>query len=77
MLDAADFPAVLALAEPAAADRGEAFSVAVPLINRNAVDYLMGRRCQIGPFGVQFMSDEPFGRFENYLATSRHSSCSR
>jgi GNAT superfamily N-acetyltransferase len=70
LLDDADFPAVLAHAERAAAERGEDFDVFVPLINRRAVDYLMSRRCQINALAVQFMSDAPLGRFEHYLSTS-------
>ena len=71
LLDAADFPAVLAWAESEAAARGgDEFGVQVPLINRHAVDYLLGRGFQLENFTVFFMSDEPFGRSENYIFTS-------
>jgi hypothetical protein len=42
----------------------------LPLVNRHAVDYLLGRGFQLEDFTVFFMSDEPFGRFENYVFTS-------
>lgn len=71
LLDAADFPAVLAWAESEAAARGDdEFGIQVPLINRHAVDYLLGRGYQFENFTIFFMSDEPFGRFENYVITS-------
>lgn len=71
LLDAADFPAVLARAESEAAARGDDdFGVQLPLVNRHAVDYLLGRDFRIEDFTVFFMSDEPFGRFENYVFTS-------
>jgi GNAT superfamily N-acetyltransferase len=71
LLDEAGFPAVLARAEREAAARGEEeFGLQVPLINRAAVDYLLGQGFRMEDFTVLFMSDEPFGRFENYLLTS-------
>lgn len=71
LLNEADFPAVLARAETAAAERGDTdFGMTVPLINRAAVDYLLGRGFQLEPFTVLFMSDEPFGRFENYIISN-------
>jgi GNAT superfamily N-acetyltransferase len=71
LLDAADFPAVLAWAESEAAARGDdEFGMQLPLVNRHAVDYLLGRGFQLEDFTVFFMSDEPFGRFENYVFTS-------
>jgi GNAT superfamily N-acetyltransferase len=71
LLDAADFPAVLAWAESQAAARGDdEFGMQLPLVNRHAVDYLLGRGFQLEDFTVFFMSDEPFGRFENYIFTS-------
>jgi GNAT superfamily N-acetyltransferase len=70
LFDEADFPAVLARAETEAADRGEdEFGMYLPLINRAAVDYLLGRGFRMEEFTVLFMSDEPFGRFENYVIT--------
>ncbi len=71
LLDAVDFPAVLAWAESEAAARGDdEFGLQLPLVNRHAVDYLLGRGYQFEDFTVFFMSDEPFGRFENYIFTS-------
>lgn len=71
LLDAADFPAVLARAESEAAARGDdEFGMQLPLVNRHAVDYLLGRGFRLEDFTVFFMSDEPFGRFENYIFTS-------
>jgi GNAT superfamily N-acetyltransferase len=71
LLDAADFPAVLARAESEAAARGDdEFGLQLPLVNRHAVDYLLGRGFHLVDFTVFFMSDEPFGRFENYIFTS-------
>jgi hypothetical protein len=42
----------------------------LPLINRAAVQYLLGRGYQIESFVVAAMSDEPFGKFENYICSS-------
>lgn len=65
-----DFPAVLAHAESQAAAAGHPFGVEVPLVNHAAVDYLLSRGFQMDSFFAFFMSDAPFGRFENYLFTS-------
>lgn len=70
LLQDADFPAVLAHAETHAARRGSKFGVEVPLINRAAVDYLLGRGFQLDSFFALFMSDEPFGNFDHYLFPS-------
>jgi GNAT superfamily N-acetyltransferase len=69
--EARDFPAVLAHAESEAAAMGlEEFGVEVPMVNRTAVDYLLGRGFRFDSFLAFMMTDEPFGRFENYLYTS-------
>jgi hypothetical protein len=71
LLDALDFPAILAHAETAAARRrAERFTVTVPLINRVAVSYLLARRFLLAEWFGFFMSDEPFGAFENYIQCS-------
>jgi len=70
LLDDNDFPAVLAHAESTMAEKGEEFGVETPLINRKAIQYLTERRYRIDAFTVLFMSNEPFGRFENYLCFS-------
>jgi hypothetical protein len=70
LLNEADFPAVLAHAEQQAASRGDDFGLEVPLINRAAVDYLLAQRFQMDSFITMFMSDRPFGKFENYILPS-------
>lgn len=70
LLDPNDFPAVLAHAESEAAANGRDFGVEVPMVNRTAVDYLLGRGFRMDSFMAILMSDTPFGRFENYIATS-------
>ncbi|MFN8453774.1 MAG: GNAT family N-acetyltransferase [Anaerolineae bacterium] len=70
LLNEADFPAVLAHAETEAAAQGDVFGVEVPMINRAAVDYLLGRGCQLDSFFAFFMSDALFGKFENYIFPS-------
>lgn len=70
LLDPADFPAVLAYAERRAWKQGrEDFRLEVPTINRHALDYLIGRGFRMDSFITLIMSDEPFGRFENYIVT--------
>ena len=70
LLDDNDFPAVLAHAESRMAEKGGEFGVEVPLINKKAIQYLMDRKFQIDAFTALFMSNKPFGRFENYLCFS-------
>ena len=71
LLDAADFPAVLAHAETEAAAQGHThFGMEVPMINRAAVDYLLARAFRVDAFIATLMQDQPFGRFENYVITS-------
>lgn len=71
LLDAADFPAVLAHAETLAHAQGLIdFGVEVPLINEVAVQYLLKRGYTMDEFFAMFMSDRPFGKFENYIVTS-------
>jgi hypothetical protein len=71
LLDAADFPAVLALVENEAAGRSVRWlGLNVPLINREAVDYLLGRGYRLDEFSIVFMTNQPFGRFENYIFCS-------
>ncbi len=70
LLDPRHFPAILAHAENTAAATGKEFNLELPLINRSAVDYLLKRGCQMDSFFEFFMSDEPFGRFENYILSS-------
>jgi len=71
LLDAADFPAVLAHAENDAAAKGDDhFGLELPTLNREAVRWLLGRGFRIEEFVVLGMSDAPFGKFENYVCTS-------
>ena len=71
LLDAADYPVVLAHAEAHAAARGEAETgFEVPLINRHAVDYLLRRGYLMDSFFAFYMSDAPLGQLENYVVTS-------
>jgi GNAT superfamily N-acetyltransferase len=70
LLDEEDYPAVLAHAESLMAERGDEFGVETPLINRKAIQYFTEHRYRIDAFTVLFMSNEPFGRFENYLCFS-------
>ncbi|MBK8904892.1 MAG: GNAT family N-acetyltransferase [Anaerolineaceae bacterium] len=71
LLDAADFPAVLAHAESAAhaAGRNE-FGVEVPMVNETAVTYLLSRNFKMDVFMAMFMSDRPLGNFDRYIVTS-------
>ncbi|MBZ0298466.1 MAG: GNAT family N-acetyltransferase [Anaerolineae bacterium] len=70
LLDAADFPSVLTYAENRSAAQGhEEFGVEVPLHNRPAVGHLLRRGYQMEGFYEFFMTDVPFGRFENYILT--------
>ncbi len=70
LLDDDDFPAVLAHAESLMAERGGEFGAETPLINKKAIQYFLERKYRIDAFTLLFMSNEPFGRFENYLCFS-------
>jgi len=71
LLDAGDFPAVLAHAENIAATHNRSgFGVEVPMANQTAVDYLLTRGFKLDVFMAVMMSDQPFGSFENYIVTS-------
>jgi GNAT superfamily N-acetyltransferase len=71
LLDAADFPAVLAHAESTAQAEGlEKFGVEVPTVNETAVSYLLSRNFKLDVFIAMFMSDRPFGNFDRYIVTS-------
>jgi hypothetical protein len=61
---------VLAHAESVAAEQGREFGVETPLLNKKAIRYFLERKYKIEPFTTLFMSNEPFGRFENYLCFS-------
>lgn len=70
VLDENDFPAVLAHAESLMAERGEEFGAETPLVNAKAIQYFIERKYQIDSFSAIFMSNVPFGKFENYLCFS-------
>jgi hypothetical protein len=70
LLEAADFPAVLAHAESQAALQGQPFGVEVPTVNQIAVEYLLSRGYRLDSFVAILMNDEPFGKFENYIISS-------
>jgi GNAT superfamily N-acetyltransferase len=70
LIDDRDFPAILAHAESEAAVNKREFGLEVPMINRAAVDYLLARGYHMDSFFGLFMSDAPFGKFENYILTS-------
>ena len=71
LLDAADYPAVLAHAESTAQEAGfDHFGVEVPMVNETAVTYLLSRNFKIDVFMAMFMSNRPFGNFDRYLITS-------
>jgi len=70
LLDDNDFPAVLAHAESLMAEKGEEFGAETPLINAKAIQYFLERKYQIDSFTAIFMSNVPFGKFENYLCFS-------
>lgn len=70
VLDEQDFPAILGHAESDAARHGRDFGVEVPLVNRAAVDYLLGRGYRMEAFFAFFMSDTEFGRFDQYIFPS-------
>lgn len=70
LLDSADFAAVLAHGESIAAEHQRDFGVEVPTINHAAVEHLIARNFTVDTFLGMFMSNVPFGKFENYLVTS-------
>ncbi len=71
VLDATDFPAILAHAETNAAEQEiEAFRIVVPMINPTVIAYLHSRRYWMDRFVAEVMMDTPFGQFDHYVATS-------
>jgi len=67
VLNSHDIAAVLSHAERFAAGKFKQFGVEIPLTNRAAIDYFLSRRYHMDAFTALFMSDRPFGRFENYM----------
>jgi len=70
LLDERNYLPVLSHAEHVAVERGDKFGVEAPLANRHAVDYLLMRGYQMDSFFEFFMTNDPFGKFENYIFTS-------
>ena len=71
LLEAQDYPAVLAHAEwTAAAAHLDHFGVEIPMINRTAVAYLLDQGFQMDGFVALFMWDKPLGNLANYICTS-------
>jgi GNAT superfamily N-acetyltransferase len=71
LLDSRDFAAVMAHAEANAFARGyDQVGFDIPMLNRAAIDYVLARRYKLDPFIAFFMSDQPYGKFENYILTS-------
>jgi hypothetical protein len=67
LLDEDDFPAVLAHAESLMAEQGKDFGAETSLSNARAIQFFIERKYQIDSFSAVFMSNVPFGKFENYL----------
>lgn len=71
LLDKNDFPAVLAHAENEAHKMdASVIGFEVPSVNTAAIDYLSKRKYRLEGFMGSIMSNEPFGKFENYIITS-------
>lgn len=71
LLDAADYPAVLAHAETMAAAEGVPhFGLELPMCNETAVQYLIRRGFHMDQFVALFMTNHPFGRLENVIVMS-------
>lgn len=71
LLEAQDYPAVLAHAEGiAAANHPDHFGVEIPMINRAAAAYLLAQGFQMDRFVALFMWDKPLGNLANYICTS-------
>ena len=71
LLDASDFPAVLAHAESTVQAAGHAhFGLEVPMVNETAVTYLLSRNFKMDVFMAMLMSERPFGNFDSYIVTS-------
>lgn len=71
LLDNRDFPAVLAHAENEAHKMGAPMAgFETPTINTAAIGHLLKRGYRLAGFMGSIMSNEPFGKFENYLLSS-------
>jgi ribosomal protein S18 acetylase RimI-like enzyme len=70
ILNAHDFPHVLAHAEREAAQAGRRCVLEVPLVNHHAVNYLLGRGFKMDSFIVQWMMNYPFAKMDHYILSS-------
>ncbi len=70
LLAANDYPAVLSHAERVLSGKVGNLYLEVPLINCQAVDYLLAHHYRMSAFLTLLMSDEAFGKFENYIFPS-------
>ncbi len=71
LLNASDFPAVLAHAESTVQAAGHNyFGLEVPMVNETAVTYLLSRNFKMDVFMAMLMSERPFGNFDRYIVTS-------
>lgn len=71
LLDENDFPAVLSHAETWSHEAGaSAIGFETPTINKSAIGHLLNRQYRLEGFMGSIMSDEPFGKFTNYLLSS-------
>ena len=71
LLNEKDFPAVLSHAENEAHKmNAPVVGFEVPANNTSAIDHLTKRKYRLEGFMGSIMSDEPFGKFENYILTS-------
>lgn len=69
-LDPADMPALLRFVEREAHAAGlDAVYFTVPLVNRAAVDHLLGRGYRIDPFYVHVLADESSMRLDRWVHT--------
>jgi GNAT superfamily N-acetyltransferase len=70
-LEPSDQPAILAHVEArAAALELDELSFEVPMVNAEAIRYLLDRRFRMDPFYTFLMSSRPFGRFDQYIGFS-------
>lgn len=71
LLDAADYPAVLAHAETVSATAGSAhFGLELPMCNETAVTYLLNNGFRMDSFVALFMCNQPFAKLENVIVMS-------
>ncbi len=70
LIDSADYPAVLTHAETLAARGGqEEIGFGVPMVNRAAVTFLLGRGYRIDPSILLYMSDSDAPALDRYIVT--------